>query len=137
MRQPQQNMTNINPKYFWIHRLVSAPGGTLLLVPIMTFFPRKSEREKRSNTQLERQVPSRTQIQYVTAASTNCNREVTYALWDSWFFSSSIVVPLEFTLSTNRMEYIEHEYCKDGCWPVKNVCRVQAFCRSGRQRLLF
>ena len=102
MHQPQQNMTIINPKYFWIHRLVSAPGGTLLLVPIMTFFPRKSEREKRSNTQLERQVPSRTQIQYVTATSTNCNREVTYALWDSWSFSSSIDVPLEFSLSTEQ-----------------------------------
>ena len=46
MRQPQQNMTNINPKYFWIHRLVSAPGGTLLLVPIMTFFPRKIRKGK-------------------------------------------------------------------------------------------
>ena len=99
-----------------IHCLVSIPGRTLLPVQIMTFFPRKSEREKRSNTQLERQVLSRTQIQYVTAASTNCNREVTYALWDSWSFSSSIDILLEFTLSTNRMEYIEHEYCKDGCW---------------------
>lgn len=70
------------------HCFVSVPGRMLLLVQIMNFFPRKSEKEKRGNTrwldtQLGRQV--RTQICHPGRLlnGMSCSWEVTYALWDS------------------------------------------------------
>ena len=70
-----------------IHCLVSIPGRTLLPVQIMTFFPRKSEKEKRGNTRW---------------LDTQLERQVTYVLGDSWSLSSSIDVSLKFILSAEQ-----------------------------------